>query len=128
VIGGVGKALLDIRSDVFHFNPNHGVLEQKRPLIHKREGPIALYRKGYVYALGGKFEMSSCEALNVEANSWSEIADMNHGRYNASACLFRNEEFIYMTGGYPMDRVGRSLEKYSFEENIWTVIDIPVPA
>ena len=83
-IGGIGKNLTNIRDDVIHFIPNGGKLERKKSMIRQRECPSVVYRKGHLYAIGGRMAYSTCESYSITADRWGYIASLNLGRYNAS--------------------------------------------
>ena len=50
---------------------------------------------------------------------------MNLGRSGASACVA--DQFIYIAGGNPLEQVGQSMERYSFENDVWTILNVKFP-
>jgi hypothetical protein len=127
IIGGIGSDVSDTKNDVLQFYYNSGFLLRKRSMLEKRDAPAVLYRQGHVYAIGGKFAFKTWERYSIQNDNWVHLAPMQTGRHNAAVSTLQNDEYIYLIGGFALEVVGQSLERYSFTFDKWEHIDLRFP-
>ncbi|MEZ4800948.1 MAG: kelch repeat-containing protein [Flavobacteriales bacterium] len=78
------------------------------------------------------FQQTSCEIYDPELDTWTNAAPLNSGRDNHAAAIYGND--LIVSGGrmYNGDLnifEGQStIEKYDIENDIWTLITIPMAA
>jgi hypothetical protein len=69
--------------------------------------------------------MESSERLDISDNSWRFFAAPLYGRFNAT--MIGVEGVLYLVGGFPVEFVGRSIERYLISENRWEGVNITIP-
>lgn len=127
IIGGVGHELSNTKSDVYEFIPDTKELFRKKEMQERREGPATIVRCNYIYVMGGKYSYNTCEKYSIDENNWVNIAPMNYGRYEPVAVLLQNDRCIYVVGGFPQDKTGRSIERYDILNDRWELVCLSLP-
>lgn len=127
IIGGVGNELSATKADVYQFYPDAGVIGRKNFMLEQREGPAVCIRQNFVYVMGGKYSYNTSERYDLKEESWSMFAPMVHGRYNASACILQNDQYMYVVGGEPAELVGLLVERYAFTFDRWEALGVKLP-
>jgi hypothetical protein len=100
-------------------NIDEGTFTRKASMNEPRQATTVVYRDNHIIALGWKYSYKTCEIYNLETDQWGRFPNMSMGRYNATACLFRNDEYLFVSGGYPVENVGVFIERYNFALQRW---------
>ena len=97
------------------------------PIGRSNAGVCAL--NGKVYIIGGWTDghngiplcSERCDVYDPVTDQWTQIADLNIGRYQVSVAALGN--YIYAVGG--VDQMGclNSVERYDLEKDEWTLVE-----
>ena len=79
-------------------------------------GVAALDNKIYVTGGSDSPTMSGVDCYDLDTNTWSQMANMNIGRYGHSLVSLHGR--LYAIGGYRVD----SVEVYDPDNNTWTLL------
>ena len=89
------------------------------------------YVDDYVYAIGGRgmngISQKTCERYSVSRNVWEPIAGMNYQRSALTCCASTKNKLIFVIGQAYFLNQNLVIEKYSIEENEWSVIRVKIP-
>ena len=68
--------------------------------------------------------LNSMEQLNMTEKKWTYLTSMNYARFNHSSVLFdsNNNDELILTIGCGHDKLSKTCEVYSFNNNKWTSI------
>ena len=82
-----------------------------------------------IYVIGGiyfenenEIYLKSCECFDLATFKWTQIASLNKPRYNCS--LYSNKNCIYALGGSDGQKFYETVEKYSIEDDVWSIVPL----
>lgn len=127
IVGGVSDQRGTIKNEALIYRSNDNTIHKLPNMIEAREACAVVSTDKRLYALGGKYPMSTCEMFAFEGYSWSVLAPMKYGRYDHCACVVPNDKHIYVAGGMPAELVGKCVERYDTEFNSWEVLELSLP-
>ncbi|CAG9334885.1 unnamed protein product [Blepharisma stoltei] len=128
IIGGKSKLTGGETNELWLLSPSKGYkLKKLASMSAVRESAACVYIEKSVYVIGGKPNLQSCEMLSLNSKKWTDIASMQHPRYDAAACSGLNNTHIFVFGGCPVSTSGRSIEIYSIKKNQWDLLPISMP-
>lgn len=127
IVGGLIDNKGTISNDCWLYRPNDNTLHKLPGMIETREAPAIVAYENLVYVLGGRYPMNSVEMFSLNSYDWKLVAPMVQGRYDHSACLLQNNNFIYVVGGCPVEIVGTTVERYHVSENRWELLTLTLP-
>ncbi|OMJ76441.1 hypothetical protein SteCoe_24183 [Stentor coeruleus] len=128
IIGGKSKDTGNECKDVWMFSPEkYNTLSRYSNMLTARESPACVYVEKFVYILGGKPGLNSCERLSLASKKWQSIAPMYYVRHDATACTALDANYIFVFGGMPLNHTGNTIERYSFKGNEWELLTVLLP-
>eukprot|EP00359_Climacostomum_virens_P010384 CAMPEP_0204902034 /NCGR_PEP_ID=MMETSP1397-20131031/3427_1 /ASSEMBLY_ACC=CAM_ASM_000891 /TAXON_ID=49980 /ORGANISM="Climacostomum Climacostomum virens, Strain Stock W-24" /LENGTH=540 /DNA_ID=CAMNT_0052070477 /DNA_START=290 /DNA_END=1912 /DNA_ORIENTATION=- len=127
IVGGLIDNKGTITNDVWLYRPNDNTLHKLPGMIEAREAPAVVAYENIVYVLGGRYPMNSVEMFSLNSYDWKGVAPMVQGRYDHSACLLQNNNYIYVVGGCPVEVVGTTIERYYISDNRWELLTLTLP-
>ena len=88
--------------------------------MRRLPGLAALDNKIYITGSIGHQIMSSVDCYDPDTNTWSQMANMNIGRYGHSLVSLHGR--LYAIGGYRGWNYVDSVEVYDPDNNTWTLV------
>lgn len=128
IIGGKSKDTGNECKDVWMFSPEkYNTLSRYSAMLTARESAACVYVEKFVYILGGKPGLNSCERLSLASKKWQSIAPMYYVRHDATACTALDANYIFVFGGMPLNPTGNTIERYSIKVNEWELLTVLLP-
>jgi hypothetical protein len=128
IIGGRSKDTGNETKDVWVFSPEkYNSLLRFSSMLTARESLACVYVEKFVYVMGGKPGLNSCERLSITSKKWQSIAPMYYVRHDAAACTALDSNFIFVFGGMPLNPTGNTIERYSVRANEWELLPVLLP-
>lgn len=125
IVGGADDRGRPMR-DCYHIYPGSSEILRKRSMLEGRIACAAIYKMQTIYVIGGQPRLVTCEKYSLVDDNWTPFANLNQGRWNATACLTNNDDSMYVVGGLP-DYSSRNIERYNFGGDFWENIDLLLP-
>ena len=94
-------------------------------MLFSREAPAAAYGDQKVYVVGGRPNNDTAEVFDLSDESWKLLPSPLYQRWNSSAIVLK--EALYVVGGFPVEFVGRSIERYVFWRDAWEGVESTCP-
>lgn len=128
IIGGKSKDTGVETKDVWIFSPEkYNTLHRYSSMLVARESTACVYVEKFVYVMGGKPGLNTCERVSITSKKWQPIAAMYYVRYDASACTALDSNYIFVFGGMPLNPTGNTIERYSIKVNKWDLLTVLLP-
>lgn len=128
IIGGRSKTTGNETKEVWVFSPEkYNTLSKFSSMLTARESLACVYVEKFVYVIGGKPGLNSCERVSILSRKWQSIAPMYYVRHDASACSGLDANYIFVFGGMPMNPTGNTIERYSIKINEWELLNVLLP-
>lgn len=129
LLGGRERISGSETDEVWMFSPQKfNIMSRLSPMGNVRDSCVAVViDDSFIYVLGGKPHLDSCERYSISGNSWQPIASMYYGRYDAAACTALEARYIFVFGGQPLNTSGTSVERYNIEMNQWELLGVSLP-
>lgn len=89
------------------------VMEEPEMLYGHSAHSLVYVPPNYIYCVSGS-GIGRCEKYDINAKEWSEIAELNYHRQNASL-FYHNEQYLYVFGGLCWDE---QLADFVFVETV----------
>jgi hypothetical protein len=103
------------------------------PMLQEKSFFAAVAVKGsHIYTFGGyenveKCQLKSCEYYSIEKDRWygNEEVQLHEARSQASACLFSDDNIIFVFGGYNKEAgTLATIERYDISKKRMTLVDL----
>ena len=128
LIGGRSKDTGSEVKDVWMFSPEkYNTLSRYSSMLTARESTACVYVEKFVYVMGGKPGLNSCERVSIASKKWQAIAPMYYVRHDATACTALDANYIFVFGGHPLNPTGNTIERYSVKVNEWELLTVFLP-
>lgn len=117
--------------DTFILDIKNCSLVPLKPMIYARAGHGLVYTSNGIMAVGGisknQAVTETCEIYNIEENEWYQIASLNEPTMNSTLCLFNDMFVLKISGKTSEHELCQYVELYSFEDNVWVVLECEDP-
>jgi hypothetical protein len=128
ILGGRSKTTGTESKEVWMFSPEkYNTLSKFSNMLTPRESLACLYVDKFVYVMGGKPGLNSCERVAISTRKWQSIAPMYYVRHDAAACTGLDAKYIFVFGGLPLNPTGNTIERYSISVNKWELLNVALP-
>ena len=128
IIGGRSKTTGNETKEVWMFSPEkNNTLSKFTSMLTARESVACVYVDKFVYVIGGKPGLNSCERVSISSRKWQSIAPMYYVRQDAAACTGLDANYIFVFGGLPLNPTGNTIERYSIKINEWDLLTTLLP-
>lgn len=122
------------KRECYFVNPFNGeqdkTLSTRANMPHKKYDFTVCYLNGHIYTICGKNVtndiVESCEAYDVEADTWRTVASVNKKRYAATAATIKEKGKIFLFGGRgeAQNAMISEIEEYNSARNEWRILDV----
>lgn len=96
-------------------------MELPRRAVERSRPALALFMKK-IFVMGGSGSSISVQCYDPLTNKWSYVASMNKIRYGAQACV--SGGYLYIVGGCDTRNNLASIERYDYQTDTWTVVNV----
>jgi hypothetical protein len=129
VLGGKDTSTGQETDEVWGFSPQKFHMMSKLASMGRprESSAVVVLDENYMYVLGGKPFLDTCERYSISSNLWQPVASMFYGRYDAAACTALDTKFIFVFGGQPLNLSGMTVERYNVEMNHWELLGVTIP-